>query len=140
MIRKRNRADIKMSADYEGGINEIHPTETVACHGVKKKPYQILLPSSKPKQQLSVQLSNAPKIKHSTKSVSKQQIGRSTARTASEFGLKDSDCKFIERFNRDMMDQFMEHQRRSQVKFTKNNLVEKYKFMRYLFKCKYKYK
>ena len=114
MIRKRGRADIKISSDYEDGLNELHGETGV--HVTKKKPYQILLPSIKAKQN-SAQLSNASKPKHNL-SMPKQQSGRSTIQPTNESGLMENDYKFIERFNRDMMDQFMEHQRRTQVCIT----------------------
>ena len=48
---------------------------------------------------------------------SNQHLGRSSNQSTSEseLGLVENDYKFIEQFNRDMMDQFMEHQRRTQV-------------------------
>ena len=111
MIRKRSRANIKISEDYEDGINEMH-TEA-GDHVTKKKPHQLLLSSVKAKQH-SAQSSNPPKTKHNV-SMPKLHIGRSTIQPTNESGLKENDYKFIERFNRDMMDQFMEHQRRTQV-------------------------
>ena len=120
LIRKRGRADIKMqmnaeNADYDDSFNEMH-SET-GVHVTKKKPYQLLLPSIKAKQH-SAQLSNASKTKHNV-SMPKQHTGRSTIQPTNESGLMENDYKFIERFNRDMMDQFMEHQRRTQVRIKK---------------------
>ena len=111
MVRKRGRADISASTDYDEGMNELQSDTNV--HVIKKKPYQLLLPPVKAKQH-TAPLSNAPKTKNNV-SVSKQHTGRCTLQPTNESGLMENDYKFIERFNRDMMDQFMEHQRRTQV-------------------------
>ena len=66
-------------------------------------------------KQQSQQLSTAQKNKQGT-SLPKKQHGNLVSSPTSDEQLMDNDCKFIERFNRDMMEQFMEHQRRTQVK------------------------
>ena len=115
--RKRGRAaEFKISVqennDEENGIRHSDRT-SLAPYSIKKKPYQSLLPPVRPKQQQPTQLSSKTKA-NIPSAHSSQHIGRSSA-SKSEFGLVENDYKFIEQFNRDMMDQFMEHQRRTQV-------------------------
>ena len=63
----------------------------------------------------SAQLSTVQKSKLGPSLPKKQNVNSASPPTSDEH-LMDNDCKFIERFNRDMMEQFMEHQRRTQVK------------------------
>ena len=75
--------------------------------------HHIWLIITKPKQHSTNNISNVTKSKIA--SFSKQQSGKSSNQSSHESSLIEDDYKFIERFNRDMMDQFMEHQRRTQV-------------------------
>ena len=111
-VRKRVRAEQNLSGEYEEGMNNI-PIESEMSFN-KKKPYSILQPSTKPKQH-SVHIANVTKNKSNATSFPKQQSGRYSSHSSHDSGMMESDYKFIERFNRDMMDQFMEHQRRTQV-------------------------
>ena len=113
MIRKRSRTDINDSAMYEEYIDEMSSDTKIYTGG--KKLHSHVLTSPKQKQQ-PTQLPKMSKIKHGIP-LSKQHVARSSVPAAAESGLVDSDYKFIERFNRDMMDQFMEHQRRTQVRY-----------------------
>ena len=119
--RKRARAaEFKISVQEnnadENGIRHSDRT-SLAPYANKKKPYQSLLPQVRPKQQQPTQLSSTTKANISSVH-SNQHIGRSSIQSTSEseLGLVENDYKFIEQFNRDMMDQFMEHQRRTQVR------------------------
>ena len=94
------------------GINDIPMDSEVSFK--QKKSYSIMQPSTRPKQH-SVNISNIAKSKSSSTSFPKLQVGRSLNSSSHESSLMEDDYKFIERFNRDMMDQFMEHQRRTQV-------------------------
>ena len=118
--RKRGRAaefkiSVQDSNDEENGIRHSDRT-SLAPYANKKKPYQSLLPPVRPKQQQPTQSSSKTKANMSS-AHSNQHIGRSSMQSMSEseLGLVENDYKFIEQFNRDMMDQFMEHQRRTQV-------------------------
>ena len=118
--RKRGRAaEFKISVqennDEENGIRHSDRT-SLAPYSNKKKPYQSLLPPVRSKQQQPTQLSSKTKA-NIPSAHSNQHIGRSSIQSTSEseLGLVENDYKFIEQFNRDMMDQFMEHQRRTQV-------------------------
>ena len=119
--RKRGRAaaeckiSVQENNDEENGIRHSDRT-SLAPYANKKKPYQSLLPQVRPKQQQPTQLSSKTKANISS-AHSNQHIGRSSIQSTSEseLGLVENDYKFIEQFNRDMMDQFMEHQRRTQV-------------------------
>ena len=116
--RKRARAaEFKISVQEnnanENGIRHSDRT-SLAPYANKKKPYQSLLPPVRPKQHQPTQLSLKTKA-NIPSTHSNQHIGRSST-SESELGLVENDYKFIEQFNRDMMDQFMEHQRRTQVR------------------------
>ena len=111
-MRKKVRGDQKIIAEYDEGMNDIPMDSEVSFN--KKKSYSIMQPSTRPKQH-SVNISNIAKSKSSSTSFPKLQVGRSLNSSSHESSLMEDDYKFIERFNRDMMDQFMEHQRRTQV-------------------------
>ena len=111
-MRKRVRAEQNILGEYEEGRNDM-PVESEMSFN-KKKPFPITHPSTKPKQH-SLHISNVTKNKSNATSFSKQQSGRYSNQSSNESGLMENDYKFIERFNRDMMEQFMEHQRRTQV-------------------------
>ena len=111
-MRKRVRAEQNLTGEYEEGMNNI-PIESEMSFN-KKKPYSMLQPSTKQKQH-SVHIANVTKNKSNATSFPKQQSGRYSSHSSNDSGMMENDYKFIERFNRDMMDQFMEHQRRTQV-------------------------
>ena len=118
--RKRGRAaEFKISVqdgnDEENGIRHSDRT-SLAPYSNKKKPYQSLLPPVRPKQQQPTQMSSKTKT-NILSAHSNQHIERTSIHSTSEseLGFVENDYKFIEQFNRDMMDQFMEHQRRTQV-------------------------
>merc|ERR1719400_1254960 len=115
-MRKKVRGDQKIVAEYDEGMNDI-PMDSEISFG-KKKSYSIMQPSTRPKP-LSVNISNITKTKNSATSFPKLQTGRNSNSSSHESSLMEDDYKFIERFNRDMMDQFMEHQRRTQASFTR---------------------
>ena len=111
-MRKKVRGDQKIVAEYDEGMNDIPMDSEISFS--KKKSYSIMQPSTRPKP-LSVNISNITKTKSSATSFPKLQTGRNSNSSSHESSLMEDDYKFIERFNRDMMDQFMEHQRRTQV-------------------------
>ena len=101
---------VKFATDYDNGTNE---TSSDTFGYAARKKTQL---SSKSKQQcaqLSTVQKNNPGI-----SLPKKQHGNSTSPPTSDSELVDNDYKFIERFNRDMMEQFMEHQRQTQVRIS----------------------
>ena len=110
-MRKRVRADQNLATEYEDGMNDMPVEQEISFN--KKKPYPMLHPTTKPKQHSTNNISNVTKSKIA--SFSKQQSGKSSNQSSHESSLIEDDYKFIERFNRDMMDQFMEHQRQTQV-------------------------
>ena len=111
-MRKKVRGDQKIIAEYDEGMNDIPMDSEISFN--KKKSFSILQPSTRPKPH-SVNISNIAKTKNSATSFPKLQAGRNSNSSSHESSLMEDDYKFIERFNRDMMDQFMEHQRRTQV-------------------------
>ena len=111
-MRKKVRGDQKIVAEYDEGMNDIPMDSEISFN--KKKSYSMLQPSTRPKPH-SVNISNIAKTKNSATSFPKLQVGRNSSSSSHESSLMEDDYKFIERFNRDMMDQFMEHQRRTQV-------------------------
>jgi len=115
IIRKGIRTDPKCTTDHADRNIEMK-SDTPVFNG-RKIPQLTRIPSPKSKQQ-SVQLSAMSKNKHGIP-FSKQRIGMSNSQPVLDSDMVDTDYKFIERFNRDMMDQFMEHQRRTQASFTR---------------------
>ena len=111
-MRKKVRVDQKIIPEYEEGVNDM-PVESEISFN-KKKSFPIMQSLTKPKPH-SVHISNVTKAKNSSTSFSKHPPERNLNQSSQESNLMEEDYKFIERFNRDMMDQFMEHQRRTQV-------------------------
>ena len=108
MLRKRSRTDTTVSSEDSNEMNE----EMALLQTEKKKANRMPSPNPKPKSYSGHLTSNN---KHSTHFVKDERFEDSPSGITSGVDLSYNGYKFIERFNRDMMEQFLQHQQRTQV-------------------------